>query len=110
MLVARGLVMSQLLPCPACQRHVESHETSCPFCAAALSPTPACAGGCSGPPRLARAALLAAGAALLGAACQSSRSAIVPYGIAPYPDAGADSTPDDGAPTDGAPDAGDATK
>ena len=28
--------MSQLLPCPACHRHVESHETSCPFCLVAL--------------------------------------------------------------------------
>jgi hypothetical protein len=103
--------MSDLIPCPGCHRHVESHETSCPFCRVALSPTRPCTGACSGLPaaRLARAALVAAGAALLGAAC-SSQSAIVPYGVSPFPDAGTDSPQDAGAPADGSPDADDADK
>jgi len=103
--------MSELVPCRACQRHVTSDETSCPFCQA-LSPTSPCTGACSGLPsaRLARAALVAAGAALLGAACQSSHSAIVPYGIPPHFDAGTESPQDGGAPTDGSPDANDAEK
>lgn len=102
--------MSQLLPCRACQRHVNSEETSCPFCQA-LAPTKACTGACSGllSARLARAALVAAGAALLGAACESN-SAIVPYGIPPQFDAGTESPQDGGAPTDGSPDADDAAK
>jgi hypothetical protein len=103
--------MSDLIPCPGCQRHVQSQETSCPFCQVALSPPRSCAGGCSGPlpARLARAALVAAGAALLGAACQS-QSAIVPYGVSPFPDAGTDSPQDAGPATDGSPDADDAAK
>jgi hypothetical protein len=102
--------MSDLIPCPGCQRHVQSQETSCPFCQVALSPARPCT-GCSGPlpARLARAALVAAGAALLGAACQS-QSAIVPYGVSPFPDAGTDSANDAGAPTDGSPDTDDAAK
>lgn len=105
--------MSQLLlPCRGCHRHVESHETSCPFCGVPLSPTQPCNGRCSGLPaaRLARAALVAAGAALLGAACQSSQSVIAPYGTPPHFDAGTDSPQDAGAPTDGSPDANDAEK
>jgi hypothetical protein len=105
--------MSQLVPCPGCDRHVRSDETTCPFCQAALAPTRPCVGGCSAPPpaRLARAALVAAGAALLGAACQS-QSVIAPYGASPPPhfDAGAQPDRDAGAPTDGTPDSGDAAK
>jgi hypothetical protein len=64
--------MSHLAPCPACNRHVDVVETACPFCAAALaesfrghrSPAPP-------PRRLGRAALMAAGATLMGA-CSSS--------------------------------------
>jgi hypothetical protein len=103
--------MSSLVPCPGCDRHVKSEDTTCPFCQAALAPARPCV-GCSGPlaPRLARAALVAAGAALLGAACQS-RSVIVPYGVSPQPrfDAGTQSD-GDGAPADGPPDSGDAAK
>ena len=29
--------MTQLIPCPGCNRHVRQAETSCPFCSAALS-------------------------------------------------------------------------
>jgi hypothetical protein len=103
--------MSQLVPCPGCDRHVKSEDTTCPFCQAALAPARPCT-GCSGPlaPRLARAALVAAGAALLGAACESSRSVVVPYGVSPWPnlDAAAQSDRDAGEPADGAPDSGDA--
>ena len=60
--------MSHLAPCPACHRHVEVVETTCPFCAAALAesfrgqPRPV-----APPRRLSRAAMMAAGATLLGA-------------------------------------------
>jgi hypothetical protein len=104
--------MSHLVPCPDCNRHVESAETTCPFCQAALAPRPACTGCRSGPPaaRVASAALVAAGVALLGAACQS-QSAVVPYGVPPQFDAGTESDADAGEPTDGPPpDSGDDTK
>ena len=58
--------MTQLIPCPACNRHVRQVEASCPFCAAALSlahvpsaPLPST--------RLGRAATFAFGATLVGA-------------------------------------------
>lgn len=61
--------MSQFTPCPACNRHIVTDETECPFCSAALPDSfrqlparPAPRG------RLGRAALMAAGAALMGAA------------------------------------------
>jgi hypothetical protein len=61
--------MSQFAPCPACNRHIVTDEIECPFCAAALPDSfrelparPAPRG------RLSRAALMAAGAALIGAA------------------------------------------
>jgi hypothetical protein len=68
---------------------VKSDETTCPFCQAAVAPE-ACAGRCARPsaPRLVSAALVAAGAALLGAACENSHSSIVPYGVSPPFDAG----------------------
>jgi hypothetical protein len=102
--------MSALVPCPGCNRHVKADETTCPFCQAAVAPG-TCSGRCArpSPSRLAGAALVAAGAALLGVACESSsRSALPPYGISPHFDAG---TPDtgggqtDAAPSDAAPDA-----
>jgi hypothetical protein len=103
--------MSQLVPCPACQRHVESNAASCPFCAAALPPARPCA-GCSGPSaaRVARAAVVAASAALLGAACSSSQSIFPPYGVPPHFDAGAESPPDGSAPADGSPNTNDDAK
>jgi hypothetical protein len=83
--------MRSLIPCPSCHRHVESTETACPFCQMALVPrasSGACQGPCSGHPlpRLGRAALVMAGAALLCAACQSST--VAAYGAAIIPDAG----------------------
>jgi hypothetical protein len=85
----------RLVPCPACNRHVMSHEGECPFCAAPPAPG-------SGEPedarprgRLGRAALFAAGAsATLIGACSSS--IIPPYGTSPI-DAGSASDSADGA-------------
>ena len=57
-----------LAPCPACNRHVRAAETSCPFCDAA-QPDRTLDGDPRLPrKRLGRAALMTAGAALLGAA------------------------------------------
>jgi len=104
--------MSNLLPCPACRRHVALEETICPFCQATLSPQRPCAGGCSSPlpARLARAAVVAAAAGALGAACQSQRMVFLPYGVPPHFDAGAQSTHDMEEPTDGSADSKDAGK
>jgi len=58
--------MSELLPCPECQRHVRKTEASCPFCGEALSLSHL-------PPRvlptrrLGRAATFAFGAGVVGA-------------------------------------------
>jgi len=105
--------MSALVPCSGCNRHVKSDETICPFCQAAVTPAApeSCAGRCArpSPARLVSAALVAAGAALLGAACESSQSAFPPYGLPPHYDAGTQSHPDAGEPSDG-PDSGDAKK
>ena len=86
--------MSCLAPCPACDRHVSTDETACPFCAAALPETFRCqptrvqtAG------RMSRAAMIAAGAALMGASC--GNSVRPPYGIAVVPDASADTSTND---------------
>lgn len=92
--------MRSLIPCPACRRHVESTETACPFCQAALVPSPdanVCHGPCSGhaSPRLGRVAMMAVGTTLLCASCLRSGSA--EYGTAIIVDAGAQ--------TDVAPDA-----
>ena len=58
--------MSELPPCPDCQRHVRKTETSCPFCgqALALSDLPAAVLPRS---RLGRAATFAFGATLASA-------------------------------------------
>ena len=69
--------MSHLAPCPSCNRHVDVAESACPFCATALpvafraQQRPAPVRG-----RLGRAALMAAGATLMGAAACSSNDAI----------------------------------
>jgi len=83
--------MSTFVLCQGCSRHVKSEETACPFCQTAL-PSRRCAGRCFGPPeaRLGRAALVVAGAALLGVACQSA-VAVPAYGgpgITPHADGG----------------------
>jgi hypothetical protein len=53
---------------------------------------------------------VAAGAALLGAACESSQSVLAPYGTPPHFDGATQSHPDAGEATDGPRDAGDAAK
>jgi hypothetical protein len=69
--------MSHLAPCPTCNRHVDVAEGACPFCATALP-----AAFRAQPPliplrgRLSRAALMAAGATLMGAAACSNNDAI----------------------------------
>jgi hypothetical protein len=70
--------MSHLLPCPACHRHIEVVENNCPFCAAAL-PASFRAAQPAPPParRLGRAALMAAGATLLGAAACNTNDGLV---------------------------------
>jgi len=69
--------MSHLFPCPACNRHVDVAENVCPFCTTAL-PAAFRAQQPPAPPRarLGRAALMAAGATLMGAAACSSNDAI----------------------------------
>src|SRR5437762_13997666 len=58
--------MSELVPCPECQRHVRKTEASCPFCGEALSlshlPPPVLPTR-----RLGRAATFAFGASVVGA-------------------------------------------
>ena len=58
--------MSELTPCPECQRHVRKTETRCPFCGEAVSlahlPAPVLPRK-----RLGRAATFAFGASVLGA-------------------------------------------
>jgi len=72
-----------LVPCPVCNRHVFADASGCPFCASRLEARePANASASPAPRHLGRAALLAAGAALLGAgACGSS--VVPPYGLPP---------------------------
>ena len=59
--------MTQLIPCPGCNRHVRQHESACPFCSSALSLT-----NVAPPPvprtRLGRAATFAFGATLVAGA------------------------------------------
>jgi hypothetical protein len=88
--------MSCLAPCPACDRHVATDETVCPFCSAALPDSFRLQARCERPGgRLNRAALLAAaGAALIGA--EACGSGVALYG-APLPDAGLEAGPNDGS-------------
>lgn len=86
--------MSCLAPCPTCNRHVATDETTCPFCSAALPDSFRCQPPRRPRGRLSRAGLLAAGAALIGVGQACAGSA---YGTsAPY-DAGADTSTIDGS-------------
>ena len=83
--------MRSLVPCASCSRHVESHESACPFCGTARAPeidAAVCKGPCAGHvlPRLGRVAFATVGAALLCAAC--SRAVTVEYGTPFIPDSG----------------------
>jgi len=85
--------MSCLAHCPACNRHISTHDAACPFCAAALPESFRCPPARGLPPgRLSRAAKLAAGAALLSVSCGSGFAA---YGVSIIPDAGADTSAGD---------------
>ena len=92
--------MSCLAPCPACNRHVATDETTCPFCSAALPDSIRCQPRRPLRGRLSRAGLLAAGATLLGGAqaCLSSSA----YGTSMPQDAGVDKGADTGT-MDGGP-------
>jgi len=83
-----------LLPCPSCNRHVFADACACPFCSAKLAPESCAARGAppAGHSRLGRAARIAAGATLMGAAGCSSTTTISHYGAPPYvaPDAAQD--------------------
>jgi hypothetical protein len=66
--------MTQLVPCPGCDRHVRASDPACPFCACALPDTASTTAAPAAPPRprMSRAALFAAGATMVGAAACSS--------------------------------------
>jgi hypothetical protein len=89
----------RLLACPSCARHVRSTETACPFCATALTASPA--GGEPVPAarvaskRLSRAALFALGATAAAAvACSSTTDSntVAIYG-GPPADSGSEAEP-----------------
>ncbi len=88
--------MSELVPCPCCRRHVRAAETACPFCACALPEHQGTSAASKPRGRMNRAALFAAGAALLGAAaCDTSSGPVgMPVYGAPVPDASADTVSD----------------
>jgi hypothetical protein len=92
--------MTCLAPCPACGRHVAVDAAACPFCSAPLPESFRRDHVCQrSPGRLSRAALVAAGAALLGAeACWSGSAA---YGVAVVEDASAGRPAADGGATGG---------
>ncbi len=105
--------MRSLVPCASCNRHLESHEATCPFCGAARTPEidpGVCTGPCGGhaSPRLSRAALVAVGATLLCASCFRGGAAAYGTYVGPIPDGGMQGTDagsrddggDGGAPTD----------
>lgn len=85
--------MSQLTPCPECQRHVRKTEARCPFCDSALSlahlPAPVLPRR-----RMGRAATFAFGASVVGAtalgACSDGDSggSVAVYGAPPAAGAG----------------------
>ena len=91
--------MSQLVPCPACVRHIRATDSACPFCGVQVDLSPAGPTMGSGP-RLGRAATFAFGAALAAAGaigCESEEPNVPLYG-APVPvDAGPDGQVDEDA-------------
>lgn len=78
--------MSELHPCPECQRHIRKNETQCPFCAASVSlghlPAHVLPRN-----RLSRAATFAFGATVVGATalvgCEDDGGGITPVYGAP---------------------------
>ncbi|MBS2015367.1 MAG: hypothetical protein JST00_20940 [Deltaproteobacteria bacterium] len=89
--------MASLHPCPSCARHVRptASVSACPFCGAEVAPRPAAdARPLLSRPRT-RAALLFAGAAVVGAC--SSTAATPAYGV-PATDAGLEDAGEDAVP------------
>jgi hypothetical protein len=65
--------VSELNPCPSCNRHVRVADPVCPFCSEPQAERPPRAEAPFGRPRLNRAAIFAAGAALAGmSACSTT--------------------------------------
>ena len=65
--------MNDLVPCPACNRHLRTSEQLCPFCGCPLpARSPTRAPAAPSRRRLSRSALFAAGATMMGAAACSS--------------------------------------
>jgi len=104
--------MSQLTPCPECQRHVRKTEARCPFCEAALSlahvPSPALPRK-----RLGRAATFAFGASVVGATalvgCDTDPGGnVAVYGAPPSAGSGGMSSDDGGASPGGSSNGGNA--
>jgi hypothetical protein len=109
--------MSQLTPCPECQRHVRKTEARCPFCDSALSlahvPSPVLPHR-----RMSRAATFAFGAGVVGATAivgctlEDPGGDVPVYGAPPAAGAGGDSSfggsaaPVYGAPAAGSPNLG----
>ena len=89
--------MNCLAPCPACNRHVATDQTTCPFCSAALPDSIRCQERKRPAARLGRAAMLAAGAVLISV--EASCSSVPVYGGPPLYDAGVDSGTDTGTDT-----------
>ena len=92
--------MSCLAPCPACNRHVSTDETTCPFCSAALPDSIRCQPRQRLRGRLSRAGLLAAGAVLMSGA-EACGLPATHYGGNMPRDAGVVDAPADTGPADG---------
>lgn len=103
--------MSQLTPCPECQRHVRRTESRCPFCDSALSLAHLPAQVLPRR-RMSRAATFAFGASVVGAtalvACSDEPETLTPvYGAPPAAGAAGDASfGGSAAPVYGAPAAG----
>jgi hypothetical protein len=91
--------MSCLAPCPACNRHVATDQTACPFCSAALPDSIRCQERKRPHARLSRAAMMAAGVVLVSVEAGCSVATPLYGSPAPY-DAGVDTATDTGT-TDG---------
>ncbi len=85
-----------LHPCPSCGRHVRRSETTCPFCATALSFAGVPERGVPAV-RLGRAATFAFGAAVATAGAASLVGCAAPAYGAPPRDTGVDATAGDAA-------------
>lgn len=82
--------MSSLLPCPACRRHIRSHEPRCCFCGAERAPHAEPVRQITLPRDVKRATLFALGLTLAGQAC-ADENAVAVYGAPFAPGAGASS-------------------